>query len=104
MTTNNRHLPPIATAARRLLIALANGERVDQPGWLRAGNGWRLAARAAELRACGWRLERELVETDAGGRRAVYSLAESEQRTARDMLREQAEAMARSVARAGGAA
>lgn len=104
MTTNNRHLPPIATAARRLLIALANGERVDQPGWLRAGNGWRLAARAAELRACGWHLERELVETDAGGRRAIYRLSEVEQRTARDMLREQAEAMARSVARAGGAA
>lgn len=104
MTTNNRHLPPIATAARRLLTVLANGNRVDQPGWLRAGNGWRLAARAAELRACGWRLQRELIETDAGGRRAVYLLDEAEQRTARDMLREQAEAMARSVARAGGAA
>lgn len=95
MTTSNRHLPPIATAARRLLIALARGERVDQPGWLRAGNGWRLAARAAELRACGWRLERELVETAAGGRRAVYSLAESERRIASDMMREQEEAMAR---------
>ena len=101
---SDRHLPPIATAARRLLIALANGERVYQPGWLRAGNGWRLAARAAELRACGWRLQRELIETDAGGRRAVYLLDEAEQRTARDMLREQAEAMARSVALAGGAA
>lgn len=101
---SDKHLPPIATAARRLLIALANGERVDQPGWLRAGNGWRLAARAAELRACGWRLQRELIETDAGGRRAVYLLDEAEQRTARDMLREQAEAMARSVALAGGAA
>lgn len=101
----DRHLPPVATAARRLLIALANGHRVDQPGWLRAGNGWRLAARAAELRACGWRLDRDLAEADdAGGRRAIYSMTECEQRIASDMLREQAEAMARSVALAGGAA
>lgn len=101
---NDRHLPSAATGARRLLIALANGNRVDQPGWLRAGNGWRLAARAAELRACGWRLERDLVETRAGGRAATYFMSESERSVARQMLNAQAEAMARSVELARGAA
>ena len=100
----DRHLPAAATAARRLLAVLANGDRVDQPGWLRSGNGWRLAARAAELRACGWRLERDLVETDAGGMRAVYHMTPEERRIARDMMAAQAEAVARSVALVGGAA
>lgn len=100
----DRHLPAAATAARRLLAVLANGDRVDQPGWLRSGNGWRLAARAAELRACGWRLERDLVETDAGGMRAVYHMTPEERRIARAMLREQVEAMARLAKQGGGAA
>jgi hypothetical protein len=100
-----RVLPAGGTGARVALGELASGAKLHQAGWLAAGRGWRLAARIAELRLCGWRVQADrCIETEAGGRAAIYSLTAEEQRTARDMIDAQAEAMARSVALAGGAA
>lgn len=100
-----RVLPSAGTGARTALVEMAGGAKLDQRRWLAAGRGWRLAARITELRLCGWRVQADrCIETEAGGRAAIYSLTAEEQRTARDMIDAQAEAMARSVALAGGAA
>lgn len=100
-----RALPAGGTGARVALGELASGAKLHQAGWLAAGRGWRLAARIAELRLCGWRVQADrCIETEAGGRAAVYALSVEEQRIARDMLAAQAEALARSMALAGGAA
>ena len=100
-----RILPSAGTGARTALVEMAGGAKLDQRRWLAAGRGWRLAARITELRLCGWRVQADrCIETEAGGRAAVYALSAEEQRIASDMMREQAEAIARSVALVGGAA